>query len=367
MKEILQIHSDTIVLGVVLFLGLLSAVVFAGAVYSRWRINKYENRKVNIRRELSDRLIRYVSGDLNFSGFTSGLSGNMEFPILLELAGELDKSLEGDEESRLKKLLNLPEIRSYYAERFHSPNPLEKAKACLYMARKDVIKKFDLPRIMKLTADEHPMLAYSACLAILKHGNDEQAATAIRNALKNRGLSNQALNDIFVALRERSEQESTSEAEFLMELIHSGCYNQDRRALMIRTLGELGYYESADFLLNEFYALPEKGFNAGVLISLIETLAQFGMTQILDRLRSDFILSDNSDVRLAVARAMENLREEENIPFLKWLMADKGYYVRYYAAKSLSGYSGVDLKDVPVPTMSSEELEEMIGEIETVS
>lgn len=366
MREYLQIHAESIALGTVFLLGVISVAVFTVAVVSRWRINIHEEKKSKIREELSSKMIRYVSGDLDYSDFISGLKDKMVFPIILGLTIELDKSVEGEEESRLKKLLNLPEIRNYYADRFHSHNPLEKAKACLYMARKDVIKKLDIPKIMNMTADEHPMLAYSACLAILNHGEDWQIKKAIRHVLNNRGLSNQALNDIFVAFRDRDERGNSAEAEFFMELIRSGNYRAERIALMIRTLGELGYYESAEFLLNEFFTIPAEEYNTEILIALIDTLAQFGMVRILDRLRSDFIKSEFSDVRLSVAKALGILHEEKNIPFLKWLMADKGYYVRFYAAKSLSKYSGVSLKEVVVPSMSREELDEMIGEIESV-
>jgi hypothetical protein len=362
--DYLNTHAEQIVLNVVVFLAIFSLLVFAGAIISRWILNISMNKKTRIRNNLSGLVIRYVSDDITFEELKSKLSTKSDYAILLQISNELDKSLEGEEEERLKRLMNLKPIRSYFEERFYSKNPLEKAKACLYYSRKTNIKQSLIPLILNQTETEHPMLAYAACMAIISHGTIDQKKTAIENLLFNTGLSNQALNDIFAAFQNHSSDDNSAEAQILMDLIERGSFTDHRSALMIRTLGELGYYQSADFLLNLFTTLPEKDYDREMTVALIDVLAQFGMAEIIDRLHKQFVESKQSEVRKSVAKALGVFCKKESIPFLKWLLVDQDFYVRFHAAKSLSKYPEIDLRKMNIPTMDDQEYDELLGEIE---
>jgi hypothetical protein len=351
-------------LAVVVVLAAISLVVFFGAIYSRFIINIAEQKKNQIREELSGLVIQYVSNDLSFDELKKQIRSKREFAILLEISNELDKSVEGEEELRLKRLMNLPEIRSYFTGRFKSPNPLERAKACLYYSRKTEIKESLIPEMLRLTAHPHPMLAYAAAMAVINHGKTAQKRFAIENLLLNEGLSNQALNDVFAEFQKKSSDDREAESVLLMELIDKRAYNNSRTALMIRTLGELGFYESAGFLLEEFKEIPSGEYNPEIVIALIDVLSQFGMEEIYERVTDEFMKSKFSEVREAAAKALGVFRREESIAFLKWLLTDKDFYVRFYAAKSLSLFEKVDLRKLKVPNMKEDELNELIGEVE---
>jgi hypothetical protein len=363
--DYLNTHAEAIMLVVVAILALISLLVFFGAIYSRWIINISEQKREKIREELLEKVIRYVSNDLTFEEMKKNIDSKTEFAILMEISNELDKNLEGEEEARLKRLMNLPEIRRYYARRFRSSNPLERAKACLYYSRKRDVKESLVPKMMRLTASDHPMLAYAAAMAVINHGRIGQKKVAIENLLLNKGLSNQALNDVFAEFQLKSTDEREAEAKLLMELIDKRFYSNHRTALMIRTLGELGFFESAGFLLNEFQKIPSGDYDPEIAVSLIDVLSQFGMEEIYERITSEFMKSDYSEVRKAIAKALAHFKREESVTFLKWMLADKDFYVRFHAAKSLSQFDHVDLKKLKVPTMDKDELSELIGEVES--
>jgi hypothetical protein len=362
--DYLNTYAEDIVLIVILVLGLFSLIVFIGAIYSRWMLKLSEKRKEKIRQELSEKVIQYACGDISFQTLTRSLSTKTDYAILLKISNELDKTFEGDEEARLKRLMNLPKIRSFFLDRFESGNPLEKAKACLYFSKKTDIKKINIPKILKLTGAEHPMLAYAAGMAIINHGNIDEKAIAIRNLLLNEGLSNQALNDVFAEYQKSSTDDREAESKLLIDLIDKREYSDERTALMIRTIGELGFFEGAGFLLQEFRELPEEGYSPIITVALIDVLALFGMEEILDHLTTKFISSEYSEVRESVAKALGVFSREDSIPFLKWLVTDIDFYVRFYAAKSLSAYSTLNLRTIRIPNMDKEEFDELLGEVE---
>lgn len=366
MIDYLNTHAEDIILIVVIFLTLFSMIVFVGAIYSRWMLQLSEKKKKKIREDLSELVIKYTLGDVTFDVLKRNLSTKTDYSILLQISNELEKSLEGDEAMRLKRIINIPQIRNYFISRFESGNPLEQAKACLYFSRKTRIKQTFLPLIENHTASEHPMLAYAACMALINHGDVEQKKNGIRNLLSNKGLSNQALNDVFSEFQQKSSDDREAESKLLMKLIDEREYSDDRTALMIHTLGELGFFESAGFLLNEFLEIPDKDYSPDVIVAFINVLSSFGMEEILDRLYLDFISSEFSEVREAIAKALGVFTKKESIPYLKWLLVDPDFYVRFYAAKSLSLYPEIDLRKLSVPTIEQAELNELIGEVESI-
>lgn len=366
MFDYLNTHAESIVLIVVVFLALFSLMVFAGAIISRWMLQLSEKKKSKIREELSELVIQYACGDITFNSLKSHLTTKTDYAILLKISNELDKTLEGEEEVRLKRLMNLTQIRSYFIDRFESGEPLERAKACLYFSKKAEIKESYLVKILRDTDSDHPMLAYASCLAIINHGSIDQKRVAIRNLLSNEGLSNQALNDVFAEFQRMSTDDRVAESQLLMELIDSREYNEERTALMIRTLGELGFFESAGFLLQEFMEVPVEGYSPVITVSLIDVLSSFGMVEIVERMCEEFISSEYSEVREAIAKALGIFGLPEHIPFLKWLMVDPDFYVRFHAAKSLSLFPGIDIRKINIPTMDQAEHNELVGEVEAM-
>ena len=365
MIDYLNTHAEQIALIVVILLAIFSLIVFVGAIYSRWMLNLKDNKEKKIRERLSDLVIQYVSGDLSFENLKGELSTETDYSILMQISNQLEKNLEGEEEVRLKRLLNLPPIRKFFIGRFETKDPLERAKACLYFSRQNKIKKSILPKIMSYTASKYPVLAYSYTMAIIVHGSTRQKKEAIHRLLINEGVSNQALNDIFKEFQVESSEEDEVEAQLLMRFIADKAYSDKRTALLIRTLGELNFYQSAEFLFNEFKHLSEDHYSPVIATALIDVLAQFGMSDILEDLHKIYTNSEHREVRESTAKAFGFFTDPVSKPILKWLILDSDFYVRFYAAKSLSNYPDVQLSELDLPGMQSDDYSELLGEIET--
>jgi len=363
--EYLNIHAEQIIWIVVLFLTFFSVIVFVWAIFSRWMLNRREKLKTEVRSKLSDLIIRYVSGDLEYNRLQAHLSSKIDYSILSELSNELEKTLEGEEKKRIIRLLNLPPIRNFFIDNFDSGDVLDKAKASLYFSRQNKIKSSLVPKLLTLTSSKYPMLAYASAMAIMVHGNAEQVKEAIHNVLENREVSDQALNDIFNRLQARSGSVYVEEPKLLIELISDGRYSASRTSQMIRTLGELNFYESAGFLLDMFKNLDPDNYNPKLATSFIDVLAHFGMNEIVDDLHEIYTNSKYREVRESVAKALGIFRDPVSKPILKWLMLDADYYVRFFAAYSLAKYEDVDLYELDLPGIEKQEYRELIGEIES--
>ncbi len=153
----------------------------------------------------------------------------------------------------------------------------------------------------------------------------------------------------------------------LMSLIESGRYSDERIALLIRILGELNVYESTDFLFIKYCSLSESDYPEPVARALLDTLSGFGDVRILDRIQRVFVNSNDREVRESAARAMGKVMDPVNVPILKWMLFDSDFYVRFHAARSLAGYPDVDLLNLNLPGLDSEEYDELLGEIESAN
>ena len=362
MVEYLDQNAEEIILIVVVLLAFVSALVFLGAIYSRWLLKLSQKESEKIREELSPLVIRYISGDIKYEELKNQLYNLADYKILLKISNELEKDLEGEERKKLKRLLNLKPIREFFTERFETGDALDAARACIYFAKRDKIKSSIIPKLVEKSNSDYPMLAYSAALAVITHGNIEQKELVIKNLLKNPGLSNQAMNDIFNEYQLRSSRDRNAEANLLMKLIESKNYQPVRVGLMVRTLGELNFYQSASFLLNQYKQL-DTGSNPMITTALIDVLSRFGMEEILDKIHDQFITSEYREVRESAAKAMGVFTKEESVQCLKNLLFDKDFYVRFYAAKSLSNYPDIELENLKVHGMSESDWSELVGEI----
>ncbi|MCC5915447.1 MAG: HEAT repeat domain-containing protein [Balneolaceae bacterium] len=363
MIEFFTTYAERIILVVLILLILVSLVVFSGAVMSRWLLNRNIKRRERIRIYFGDLVIRYISGDLSFEKLKRQLHTVTDYIILLEVVNRLDLVLEGEEERRLKRLLNLKRIREYFTKQFENGKPLDAARACLYFSRQRKVKESLLPRIAEKTVDTVPAMAYSAGMAIMVHGNAAQKKVVIHNLMKNRGISNQAMSDLIKAFQSHTTDDRVAEGELLMDLIAARSYSPERTALMIRALGELGFYESAGFLLNEFEELDADDHDWLITEALIDVLTAFGMHEIQSKVRECFVASSYNIVRRASARALGVFPEKMNVHHLEWLLADSDFYVRFDAAKSLIDGHGIDPDELNVVALSEREWKELKGEI----
>jgi hypothetical protein len=369
--DYLNSHAETIILVVVLILAAVSIIVFLGAIYSRWILNLAKNKRRDIKEELSGYVVQYACGDLEFKELEKRLRTSTDHQILLTIINELSPSISGTERDRLQLLLGLPTIENYFMGQFKSKKQLEKAKACLYLSRIKSIDSKLFPTLLQYSAEEYSILSYASCMTIIVHGDDEQKRLALKNQLLNENLSDQALNDLFVEFQDVSEGDISGEAKTIMGFISEKSYSSSRNALLIRTLGELNYHESAEFLVNEFLQLPSQLNEPEVAETLITYMPVFTSeeteSKILERLHIDYATSEFREVREATMKALGMFGKDESIPILKWALYDLDFYVRFYAAKSLHSFSGVMLSAMKPDMMMQDDWDDLVGEVNSLN
>ncbi len=371
MIDYLNSHAETIITIVVIVLAAISMVVFLGAIYSRWILNVIGKKRRGIKKELSEYVVQYACGDLAFEVVEKRLKTSADRQILLTIINELTPSISGAEREKLQLLLGLPAIKKYFMGQFRSNKQLEKAKACLYLSRLKTIDSDLFPTLLEYSAEEYPILSYASSMAVIAHGDDEQKRFVLKNQLINEGLSDQALNDLFVEFQDVSEGDFSSEAKTIMSFISGNAYSPSRNALLIRTLGELNYHESAEFLVHEFLQLPSRISEPEVAETLITYMPVFASEEtelkILDRLHIDYATSEFREVREATVKALGVFGKQESIPILEWALYDHDFYVRFYAAKSLNVFPDVQLLSLKPLVMAQDDWDELLGEVNSLT
>lgn|GEM_PF-857690 len=368
MIDYLQTHAITIMMVVVLMLAAISAMVLIGALYSRWILNVTKRNRGRKKEKLSECVIQFISGDIEVDEVRQIIHVEEDYRILLEIINDLSSKIDGPEKERIADLLEMEPIKNYYTSRFYSKNRLEQAKACLYFARQKSFHYSFLPKVLEYTAVDYPMLSYAAAMAVIVHGNEDQKRKALKNQLLNEDLSDQAINDLFVEYQNISDGELKEEVDIIMGFLKENSYSPARTALLIKTLGELNYHESAEFLVQKFLSIPAEQEYPDVPRTLINYMPVFATSEneeeILNRIHTDFSVSTFSSVREACAKAMGMFMKDVSKPILMWMLYDKDFYVRFYAAKSLVQFPGVELSSIKPEDMEDKMWNELVGEVE---
>ena len=86
--------------------------------------------------------------------------------------------------------------------------------------------------------------------------------------------------------------------------------------------------------------------------------------EILNRIHTEFSVSEFSSVREACAKVMGVFMNDVSKPILMWMLYDKDFYVRYYAAKSLVQFPDVELSSIKPEDMEEKMWNELVGEVE---
>ena len=153
-----------------------------------------------------------------------------------------------------------------------------------------------------------------------------------------------------------------------MGFLKENSFSPSRTALLIKTLGELNYHESAEFLVQKFLSIPAEQEYPDVPCTLINYMPVFATSEneeeILNRIHTDFSVSTFSNVREACAKAMGMFMKDVSKPILMWMLYDKDFYVRFYAAKSLVQFPGVELSSIKPEDMEDKMWNELVGEVE---
>ncbi len=363
MIRFLDSNSEIILLYVVFAILALTFVVLGIALIGRLFLYKRREYREYKTEQLTEQIIRYISGEVTMKQIKSKLKHKLDFIILLELVNQLEGSLEGKEHNKLNQLIDIDEIRSHFEKWFHSDEPILQAKACLYFAKKTDFPAEFLPRLAQFTGNDHAILCYAATSALIVHGDHKNKTAALKNVLMNKKVSDMALSDLLVQFTKHGDEYHDKEAELIMTLIEDESIPPQRTAVLIRILDELEYFHGVDFLWNYYKSIDKKSTDPEVLKSLISVLTKFGQEKIIQDIHHYFAVSDHANLRRTSAKSLGFFKKKVSIPVLQWLLNDPDFMVRYEAAKALGKFKGINLENMDPPALSKKEWKELSGEI----
>lgn len=350
-----------LITAVIMFL--LTILVLSIAFISRWQLRKREAYRSAKSDQLSNLIIRYISEEIDVTRIESKLSKRLDYIILLELVTELDHTLDGKEEERLQKLMDIENIKNHFEQRFLSGEPILQAKACLYFSKKADIPASILPKLVQLSASDEPVLAYASTSVLMVHGDMKDKAVSIKNVLKNKRVSPMAVSDLLVQFTKHGNEYHEEELFLLMSLIEDSDIPPERTALVIQILDELEYLLSLDFLWNYYSKLDLTTTHPAILRALLDVLSKFGKEEVLDDVHRVFAVYGDPSLRQAAARSMGFFKKDVSLPVLGWLLNDPDYMVKFEAALSINKYEHVDFRNINPPGLSKKEWKSLAGEV----
>ncbi|MEX0771128.1 MAG: HEAT repeat domain-containing protein [Balneolaceae bacterium] len=366
MIEYLNEHVISIMLVITLVLLILTLMVVILAIYYRWLSVKKEDQEKLKKERFGELIIQYVNGDLGLHKIQEKIEGKTDHLILLQLVNSLSHSLEGREKVRLQELMELRSLKNHFNRYLESSDPIRKAYACQYLSRLKSVSSEKIPVLINLTTRKEPILAYAAALAVIVHGSAKQKENVLRNMLYNQDISLMVLSDLFLKFNQIGDEYRQNELATLTGFVRDEEIQTDRRALVIKILNELEYLDSVDVLYNMYKEVLHSTVVPEILEALIKILTKFGVEEILGDIHRFYTSSDSFKVRRASAFSMGFFQHEDSKPYLKWLINDPDYRVRFEAARALGIYPDIDMEQIRCEVLSQKEWDEMVNEIKSI-
>ncbi|MGM0505963.1 MAG: HEAT repeat domain-containing protein [Bacteroidota bacterium] len=353
-----------ILTGIVVGLGVLTFLAIALVLIIRYRLHWIEARKETIRARFSDLVIQYLSGDLSLETIQQQARRKIDYISLMEVIVPLGSSLDGEEEDRLQALMGIEGIRSHYRHRLHHGNMNEQAKACLYFARLESLPESMLPFLVRMANVGTPHRRYAAAHAVMIHGALEQKKEVLHRMIRYPLLSSMATIDLVINFTRHGEEYHKEEMAFLTDQICSSDLPDERKALLVQALGELGYFHSLPVLLPFFFTLDPDGTHPDLQVAMIRIMTEFGAEEIVPELQKWGVNSRFADVRIATAAALGSFHSEESVALLKWMVNDPDFRVVQEAAGCLARIPGMNLDEIPSHSLDEDEWDHLKGEIQ---
>jgi HEAT repeat protein len=178
------------------------------------------------------------------------------------------------------------------------------------------------------------MVVFSAATALMGSNDVQLRVEALRNAAKKNNISDMALVELFHKFHSDEEDQNDMEGEALKEVLEDPGVEAEIRALFIRGITEIGYYNLVEYLLERLEAPPEGWEDPEVIKEIIRAQGAFNNVKSIDVIRK-YLDHDSPEVVAAAIDELSDYGSEDDIDTFRKLLFHSSNNVKRSAVYAL--------------------------------
>lgn len=287
---------------VLIVLALVFLLLIIYTVYRRIVSNRNRKRYAEAEEYVLPLIYSYADKEIGRKEFSDQLRNQFDIVAAFRNINSMIETLRGEEQKRLRSLLELTKFKSYYLRKLRSSSHIDLAQTCLYFEKKSLTDRSTVQRLSKLQYHDYSVIGYASTLALINSTDQETRDQALEVFLKRPNNASMAISDI-VYKYDSNHKDKSRAADNLMQHAADPEVPVKTATAVIRMFPVLGYYQLTDALY-ELFTTPLAHDQSGLLRStLIDVLDQFsadGMMQPL--IGNAYHESEYQQVRLATAK-----------------------------------------------------------------
>lgn len=312
-------------------LALLLATVIIVRLVALIKSSLFEKRK----KISSEFIFGYLAEEIMLEEVGEFLKENLSLrSTFVELLRELSDNLDGDERERIEYIFHLPYIYEYYLKKLDSEKLRDVAEAMKFFQTLNSLTSEAKEKIYSLIKEKNYRIAYGAASSLGSTDDIVLKVKALKLICQRKDISKVSILELLFILAPEVDDLVTG-AVFIEELIKDEEIHIDKRAVLIRGIGELNQVEYAPFLFGYLTEiLEDESENIQLKGVLVEALGKFYFTEIRHVLKK-LIKHKDKSLKIYSAKALGALGDKESIFMLKELLNDPAREVRVEAMKQV--------------------------------
>lgn len=312
----------------------LTSILFISAVYIRLRHRKWSDRLEEYRKKLLPLVLKYLE-EGNKEVIKEQLTGeNLEYYAFEKIVTEMLSQVEGSEADQLKELLFLDPIFDHHFKLLKSKDDVNRVKACNYFSNVSLVNFKVIKQLKEYLNSKNQMVVFSAATALMGSNDVQIRVEALRNAAKKNNISDMALVELFHKFHSEEEDQNEMEGEALKAVLEDPEVEPENRALFIRGITEIGYYNLVEYLLDRLEHPPKGWKDPEVLKEIIKAQGAFNNVKSIEVIRQ-YLEHDSPTVVAAAINELSDYGSEDDVETFRKLLLHPSNIVKRSAVYAL--------------------------------
>lgn len=352
LTDYFTIRAALLIFGV---LGLVYTVLIIYTVVIRYIQNQRLKKYVDSEGYMLPLIYEYLEGTISREDFVDAMRNRIDIITAFRNIDTMIENIKGEERTKLKNLLELPQFKSYFLKKLKSRSTIELAESCVYFEKKNYTDTSVLTKLSRLQKHSYSVLAYSATLALINSNNQEIRDLALRIFLRRKNNASMAIGDIIFKYYSKHESKEIA-AESLMEIVSSKQLPYSSAAAVLRMFPELGFYQLGESVLDLLKSTSVSYKTVLFLKTVIHVLNELSVPGTDEELMSrEFWDSEYQPLRMITAYwTMNHYSENWELVLLR-LSGDSDVEVRMVAQMAILNSGDLDRLEPAIPKKYKQE------------
>lgn len=312
----------------------LTLVLFLSAIIIRVRHRNWSAKLENYRKTLMPHVLNYLEEGNEKEVIEQFTGKNLEYYAFEKIITEMLTHVEGTEADKLKELLFIEPIFDHHFNLLRSSDDVARVKACNYFSNVRLVNYKVIKKLKGYLDSPNQMLVFSAASALMGSDDVNLRVEALSRVAKKDFLSEMAMIELFHKFHSDEDDQNEAEGEALKIVLDEQDIPPANRALFIKGITEIGYYNLVNYLLEKLQDPSREWNHPEVLSAIIKAQGEFNNVKSIKTLRR-YLDHEAPEVVVSALEELGDYGSEDDFPYFKFLLGHEDKNVKKAAVFAL--------------------------------